>query len=52
LGIFVLIAFLEESYGVSIDPDDVLIEHFETITAISELVEAKLAETAKTPSIK
>lgn len=52
LGIFVLITFLEEQYGVSIDADDVLIEHFETIGAISGLVETKLAETAASPSLK
>lgn len=52
LGIFVLITHLEEHYGVSIDADDVLIEHFETIGAISGLVETKLAERAKSPSLK
>lgn len=51
LGIFVLITFLEEQYGVSIDADDVLIEHFETIGAISRLVETKLAVTANSPSL-
>jgi len=52
LGIFVLITFLEEHYGVSIDADDVLIEHFETIGAISRLVETKVVETASSPSVK
>jgi acyl carrier protein len=52
LGIFVLIGYLEEHFGVSIDADDVVIEHFETITGISRLVETKLAGAAKSPSLK
>lgn len=42
LGIFMLTAFLEEQYGIVIDADEVLIEHFETVAAVGNLVEAKL----------
>lgn len=42
LGIFMLIAFLEEHYGITIDPDEVLIDHFETVAEVSRFVESKL----------
>jgi acyl carrier protein len=42
LGIFMLIAFLEDQYGISIDADEVLIENFETVAAIGRMVETKL----------
>lgn len=38
LGIFAIVAFLEERFGVEIDPEDVTIDNFETIDAICELV--------------
>lgn len=46
LGIFMLIAFLEEQFGVVIDADEVLVENFETVVDVANLVEAKLATTA------
>ena len=42
LGIFMLTAFLEERYGITIDPDEVLLEHFETIADVGRFVESKL----------
>jgi acyl carrier protein len=42
LGIFVLVDFLEEHFGIEVRPDDVVLEHFETVRAISDLVSAKL----------
>jgi acyl carrier protein len=45
LGIFMLIGFLEEQYGISIDADEVLIENFETVADIGRLVETKLEPT-------
>jgi acyl carrier protein len=47
LGIFMLTAFLEERYGITIDPDEVLIEHFETIVDVSRFVESKLEPIAQ-----
>ncbi len=36
-----LVTFLEETYGLRIDPAEVDLDHFETIDAITELVRAK-----------
>jgi acyl carrier protein len=42
LAIFMLTTFLEERFGIVIDADDVLVEHFETVNAVARLVESKL----------
>jgi acyl carrier protein len=42
LGIFLLIAFIENSFQVKIEPDEVVLENFETIDAIKSLVINKL----------
>lgn len=41
LGIFTLTSFLVERFGVQIEPDDVTLENFETVGAISQLVRSK-----------
>ena len=41
LGIFVLINFLESRFDVQIEPDEVTLDNFETVSAISQLIEAK-----------
>ncbi|MEZ4513826.1 MAG: acyl carrier protein [Chloroflexota bacterium] len=38
MGIFRLIAFLEEAFGVGIEPDAVVLENFETINAVAALI--------------
>lgn len=43
LGIFKLVSFLEDRFGFEIDPEDVTLEHFTTITSIEEFVQAKQA---------
>jgi acyl carrier protein len=43
LGIFTLIAFMEDRFGVRVEPEEVNLENFETLGAISSLVERKLA---------
>ena len=43
LGIFLLVAFLEEQCDVTIDPQDVVLKNFETVDAIVQLVESKRA---------
>jgi acyl carrier protein len=42
LGIFKLIAFVEEKFAVSIEPDEVLIENFQTLRAVRNLIAKKL----------
>ena len=49
LGIFSMVAFVEERFGLTIDPEDVTIEHFATIAAIESFVGAKQAAQAAQP---
>jgi acyl carrier protein len=42
LGIFVLISFIEEQFNVKINPDEVVLDNFETIDTIKFLVMSKL----------
>jgi acyl carrier protein len=48
LGIFVLIAFLEQRFAVKIAPEDVILENFDTPHSIKQLVVAKLRLSAPT----
>ncbi|MGH9167174.1 MAG: acyl carrier protein [Acidimicrobiia bacterium] len=41
LGIFLLLEFIQERFGVAIDPEDVTLENFQTLEAITELVTSK-----------
>jgi acyl carrier protein len=41
LGIFLLITFLNERFGVEVEPDEVVLENFETVAAIKRLVLSK-----------
>ena len=41
LGIFMLISFIDEELGVKIEPEDVVIENFETLDAITNLVKMR-----------
>jgi acyl carrier protein len=43
LGIMSLVEFLEERFGLDIDPAEIEIENFETLAAIANLVAAKQA---------
>lgn len=38
LGIFQVVAFLQETFDVPIDDDDITVENFSTITTISQFV--------------
>lgn len=38
LGIFTLISHLEDAFGVQIQPEDVVIENFETIDSIKKMI--------------
>jgi len=42
LGIFKLIAFVEETFTVTIEPDEVLLENFQTLRALRNLIVKKL----------
>ncbi|MEG4167524.1 MULTISPECIES: acyl carrier protein [unclassified Microcoleus] len=42
LGIFVLISFIEEQFNVRINPDEVVLDNFETIDTIKSLLMSKL----------
>jgi acyl carrier protein len=42
LGIFVLISFIEEHFHIKINPDEVLLDNFETIDTIKSLIMSKL----------
>ena len=43
LGIFLLLGFIKERFGVEVDPEDVTMENFATVRAITNLVEKKHA---------
>jgi acyl carrier protein len=43
LGIFSIIEFLEERFGIEVDPAEVVFENFETMGAIEQLVTSKLS---------
>jgi acyl carrier protein len=42
LGIFLLVAFLEQQFAIKIHPEDIVLENFGTIEAITHLVEARM----------
>jgi acyl carrier protein len=41
LAVLQLVEFLEQQYGVDIRPDEMTVEHFDTIQDIAELVQSK-----------
>ena len=42
LGIFTLVSFIEDKFGVSVDPEEVNLDNFETVDAVAKLVRGKL----------
>lgn len=42
LGIFLLVSFLEDRFGIELQSEDVTLENFETLAAIDRLVASKL----------
>ena len=46
VGIFVLIRSLEEMFAIKINPDDVLIENFRTISDIANLVRSRQSQSS------
>jgi acyl carrier protein len=47
LGIFKLIEFVEETFAVTIEPDEVLLENFQTLRALRNLIVTKLGGTGQ-----
>ena len=43
MGVLQLVAFLESTYGIKVEDDDLMPENFHTITSISAYVERRLA---------
>jgi acyl carrier protein len=41
LGIFSLISFIEEKFGVAVEPEEINLENFQTLDTITKLVESK-----------
>jgi acyl carrier protein len=42
LGIFTVIGFIEETFRIKVEPDDVMIENFQTVRSVAELVRTRL----------
>ena len=46
VGIFELVTFLEETFGIKIEDEAIVPEHFETVALIAAFVDRKRADTA------
>jgi acyl carrier protein len=44
LGIFMLINFLDERFGTTVEPNEVILENFETVGTVASLVRSKQHE--------
>jgi acyl carrier protein len=42
LGVLMLIGFLEQQFGVIVEPSEVTVENFQSVASIARLVEEKL----------
>ena len=38
LGIFMLVSFIDNQFGVKVEPEDVVLDNFETINKIKDLI--------------
>ena len=45
MGVLQLVAFLENTYAVKVDDEDLMPENFDTISAIAAFIERRRAET-------
>ena len=41
LGIFMLVSFIDEKFDVKVEPDDIVLENFETVSKIKDLIIAR-----------
>jgi len=46
LGVEQLVGYIGERYGVTIEDEEMTLEHFESVPALAALVESKLSEDA------
>jgi acyl carrier protein len=46
LGIFTLIDFMQQQFGIKIDPTDVIVDNFQSVRKIADLVRARQAAAA------
>jgi acyl carrier protein len=51
LGIFKLIAYVEETFGITIEPDEVLLENFQTLRALRNLIVKKLGSVGEAQAV-
>jgi acyl carrier protein len=42
MGIMKLVTFMEETFGIGIDDEDIVPENFQTLTSMTEYIEQKL----------
>ncbi len=42
LGIFTLVSFIEDRFGVTVEPEEVNLDNFESVAAVTRLVESKM----------
>lgn len=50
MGLLMLVSFVEERFGVQLADEELVPEHFGTITAIARLVEKKVSERSRVGS--
>ena len=41
LGIFMLVSFIDNQFGIKVEPEDVVLDNFETVNKIKELIAAR-----------
>ena len=42
LGVFTLVSFIEDRFGVSVEAEEVSLDNFETVDAVASLVQGKM----------
>ena len=42
LGIFTLVSFIEDKFGVTVEPEEVNLDNFETVDSVVALVQGKM----------
>ena len=42
LGIFTLVSFIEDTFGVTVEPEEVNLDNFETVDSVVSLVKGKM----------
>jgi len=42
LGIFTLVSFIEDKFGVTVEPEEVNLDNFETVDSVVSLIQGKM----------